>query len=131
MADLSRTLSRGRIHAERLMTDTCTIEVESGETFDAGTLTRTPTYSTLYQGKCRVRPRDTQDRIIDSAGADSGVADVTLSIPVSDVVIPPRARVTITASGQDASQVGRVLTTLGAIHGSQITARRIACQEVS
>ena len=59
MSGAAFAVARGRIAAERLMTDTCTITRAGGEpVYDATTDTYTfPAGSTVYEGKCKVRSR--------------------------------------------------------------------------
>lgn len=123
------TLARGRAHAERLMTDTCTITRVTAETLDADH-DLTPTTTEVYTGKCRIRPRQTQDRMLEHGGDDIGAADLVVSIPITATGVQPGDTVTVDTSTYDADAVGRTYTVLGSVHGSQVTARRLTCQEV-
>lgn len=122
-------LSHGRDLAEELMTDACTIRRVTGEALDANH-DLTPTYSTVYAGKCRIRPRQTQDRMLEQGGDDVGVADLVVSVPIAVTGVEPGDLVDITVSTYDPDAVGRTYTVLGSVHGSQVTARRLTCQEV-
>lgn len=127
---LADTLARGRAHAERLMTDTCVITRVTG-TAIAGNGDTTPTTADVYTGPCRVRPRQTQDRMVEQGGAEVGVGDLVVSLPITAIGVAPGDVVTITASTYDETLVNRSMTVLGVLHGSQVTARRLSCQEVS
>jgi len=129
MIPVATVLERGRAHAVRLMTDTCTITRITGTTI-ADNGDTSPTTTEVYDGPCRVRPRQTQDRMVEHGGAEVGVGDLVVSLPISATGIEPGDLVTITASAYDADTVGRRMTVLGAVHGSQVTARRVTCQEV-
>lgn len=130
MIPVATVLERGRAHAVRLMTDACTITRVTGTTI-ANNGDTTPTTSTIYAGPCRVRPRQTQDRMVEQGGTEVGVGDLVVSVPITATGITPGDIVTVTASTYDETLVDRVMTVLGALHGSQITARRLSCQEVS
>lgn len=123
------TLARGRAHAERLMTDTCVITRVTGTSIASNGDT-TATTSTIYTGPCRIRPRQTQDRMLEHGGDEVGVGDLVVSVPIAVTGVEPGDVVTITASTYDADAIGRRMTVLGAVHGSQVTARRLTCQEV-
>jgi hypothetical protein len=122
-------LGQGRVAAQRLMVDTCTISRTTADTVAANGDT-TPTVVEVYDGPCRLRPRATEDRMVEVQGDDVGVAAFVVSLPITATGIQPGDRVEITASALDPDAVGRTLTVLGAITGSQITARRLGCMEV-
>ena len=88
--------TRARAHAARLMTDTCTITRVTGTTI-AGNGDTTPTTSTVYTGPCRVRSRQTQDRMVERGGDDVGVGDLVVSVPIAATGIEPGDLVTITS----------------------------------
>lgn len=120
----------GRAVAERLMTDTCTVQRQTGSSMSEVTLIVTPTYSTIYTGKCRVRTASSEV-MVDVGDRAASLHNYTVSIPVSATILAPDDLVTITASGLDPAQPGLTLRILGALHGSQMTARRFLCQEVT
>jgi hypothetical protein len=124
-------VARGRSFAERIQTDTCTITIPGAPTLDPDTAVLTDTATELYSGQCRIRPRQVQDRMTEVGADEVGVTAHVVTVPISVVEIPPGAIVTVTASAADPDLVGRQFTILGAIHGSQITGRRMTCQEVT
>ena len=121
----------GRAVAERLMTDTCTVQRQTSSSMSETTLVVTPVYSTLYTGKCRVREETAGDLSIDVGQRAGSVRSYTVSVPMSAIAFAPDDLVTITASGLDDAQPAVTLRVLGVTHGSQITARRFRCQEVT
>jgi hypothetical protein len=125
------TVYSGRAAAERLMTDACTVQRQTGQSMSEVTLVVTPTYSTIYTGNCRVKIDSAGDLGVDIGARAGSVRDYIVSVPVSATVFAVDDLVTITASPLDPSQVGLTLRILGALHGSQITARRFRCQEVT
>lgn len=131
MTDLLAPLvARGRAAAESLMTDTCRIE-RFGEviTSDDGVDSAVP--ELIYEGKCRAKPLVSRSE----SGGPQGPAPVgefqyTLSLPMTVMGVQFADRVTVTASA-DPSMPGVALRVGEVERGSQITARRMRCVEVS
>lgn len=121
----------GRGVAERLMTDACTIQRQAGSSMSEVTLVVTPTLTSVYTGKCRVKGQQIQDAASNAGERPTVTREYVVSIPLSTTSVQVDDLVTITASALDPTQVGKVLVVLGVGHGSQITARRIRCQEVT
>lgn len=123
----------GQTLAETLMEDTCTITRSGGEpVFDdtTGTYT-TPAASTVYSGKCRVKPSALSGNTTVQAGEERvALWPYAVSVPVSVVDVELDDLVTVTASA-DASLVGRVLRVRSTARGTHITARRLDAEEVS
>lgn len=122
-------VATGRRLALDLMTDQCEVTRTTGTVVGADAVA-TPAVSPVYAGMCRLRPSGAQDRMVDTAGVDVGVATFVLSLPITVVGVEPGDDVVITASDLDPGSVGRRLVVLGAVHASQLTARRLFCQEV-
>ena len=124
-------LARGRRAAERLMVDTCTIRRVTGETTDPDSGDVTPTYSTLYQGKCRVQqsaqgasasPQD--------AGEDYALMlRLEVQVPMSVVGIQTEDEITIDTSAHDPDLPGRVFLARDLAHKTHATARRVGVVE--
>ncbi len=121
----------GQVAAERLMVDTCTIKRPADGTFNETTGVYPDASTVLYTGKCRVRYIDVADNNVDAGGRAAAVREYQVSVPADTVVYAVGDRVTVTASGLDATQAGLVLTVQGVLHGTHITARRLRCQEVT
>lgn len=126
-------LARGRVAAQALMVDTCTVKRKTGELTNRDEGTTTPTYTTLYTGKCRVQQSQLGAA---STPADPGEAAVRLvalevQLPMSVTGLREGDLVTITAAALDADLVGRVFTVVGPAHGTHKTARRVQVQEVA
>jgi hypothetical protein len=119
---------RGQRLAEVLMTDTCTVTRPSGEqVFDEDTGEYTQGTTTLYTGKCRVRPMpNSSDRQVEAGDAAVEIWPFTVSLPMTATGIKASDKVTITAS-DDPGLVDRVLVVRSVAFGSQITARRLGC----
>lgn len=111
------------------MVDACTItRTGSPGAFDETTGAYgagTPT--TLYTGKCRVRPRDNADRIEQAGEQQVSFWPFIVSVPMSVQGVQVDDLVTITASELDADLVGTVLRVKQVLQGTHITARRLSC----
>lgn len=86
----------------------------------------------LYAGICRVKPLTGQRAGNTAAQAEDRMVAITgmfVSIPISAVHLLVDDRVLITASALDPGLVGRTMRVTDVIAGSQITARRLLCEE--
>lgn len=132
--NISIAVQRGRVLAESLMTDACTItEAGTGDPiYDPVTDTyQYPAVTVVYDGKCRVRPARTEDRSRD-AGADVVTTrSSVISIPMDVTAVSVDAVVLITASAQDPALADTRFRVVGVTKGSQVTARRLVCEEVT
>lgn len=133
MVDPGPALARGRVAAQALMVDACTITRVTGETTDGDTGVVTPTTVTVYIGQCRVQ----QSQLgADSVGVDPG--EVAVRLVAFEVQLPVAGtdglrrndRVTVTAAAHDADLVGREFALVGLAHKTHATSRRIQVQEV-
>ncbi len=123
-------LARGRAAAEALMVDTCVIKRVIGETTDSFSGVITPTYETLYTGKCRVQHGEAQAREESSVGqAYLLMLILHLQLPMSVTGLQVDDQVTITASVHDPDLAGRTLCIRDLFHKSHATSRRVSVQE--
>ena len=124
-------LAQGRAAAERLMVDTCTIRRRTGETTSPVTGAVTPTYSTIYTGRCRVQ----QSAIGASAtAAEVGEArrlmlSLEVQVPMTVTGVRAEDEVLVTASAHDEDLVDRVLIVKALAHKTHSTSRRIGVEE--
>lgn len=113
------------------MQDTCTITRGSGsQVFDpaaTGQYVTTPGV-TVYAGRCRVKPRDNADRIVEAGGQAVSLFPFVVSVPVDATVYQVDDLVTVTASLLDPALVGVELRVKQIASGSQITARRLGAE---
>lgn len=125
------TLS-GRAAAEALMVDTCTITRSATRgTFNETTLQYdSPTTTSLYTGKCRVKPAGGQvsDRVVQFGEQAVSLWPFQVSVPISVENLAVDDLVTITASSLDPDLVGTVLRVRDVTQGTHITARRLGCE---
>lgn len=134
MVNAAPALARGRVAAESLMVDSCTVRHRTGESTNTTTGVVTPAWTTVYTGRCKV-----QQSTLGAASEprDPGEASVRLvayavHLPVmTSPGIRDGDQITITAAPYDPDLVGRVFTVLGTMRKSLATARRLQVQEVS
>jgi len=123
-------LARGQAAAEAGMTDACVIRRRTGATTDPNTGATTPTYTTLYTGKCRVQ----------SSRAEAGREDVgqdfvlllrlEVQLPVAGTAgLQVGDEITIASAAHDPDLIGRVFRIHDLAHKSEATARRVGVIE--
>jgi hypothetical protein len=130
MSATSATL-RGRLAAEALMVDTCTVQRQTGSTTNDTTGVVTPTYSTIYTGKCRVQQRVPVSKPADVGQAHVWLQRLELQVPMSVTGIASDDLVTITDSLLDADLVGRTFRVRELGHKTHMTARRVQLEEAT
>lgn len=122
---------RGRLAAEALMVDTCTVRRRTGESTDPDTGVVTPTYSTIYAGKCRIQQRAGIARPATVGEAEVFLSRLELHVPTSVTGIASDDIATVGASALDADLVGRVFHVRELAHKTFATARRYSIVEVT
>lgn len=125
------TVLRGRLAAEALMVDACTIKRVTSFSTNDTTGVVTPTYSTIYSGKCRVQQTVPVSRPHDVGQAAVWLQRLELQVPMSVTGISSDDLVTITASVLDADLVGRIFHVRELGHKSHMTARRVQIEEIT
>ena len=121
----------GHAAAPSPMTDPCTVTRFASHVLNETTLVYADTYTTVYTGVCRVKGTALQDQASNAGERPAVTREYDVSLPVSAIAVAVDDLITITASQLDAVQPGLTLRVLGVLHGSQITARRMRCQEVT
>jgi hypothetical protein len=122
-------LARARIAAEAGMADTCTIRRRTGETTDEANGTITPTWASLYAGKCRVQQAQAQAEPRDAGEAHLLLLRLEVQLPMSVTGLQVGDEVTITAAAYDADLPGRVFLVRDLAHKTDATARRVQVTE--
>lgn len=120
----------GRVAAERLMIDTCTIVRVTGVTTDPVNGRPAETTTPVYSGRCRIQQRGATGSRTDVA--DASVVQVTyeLQLPMSAAAVLVEDRVTVTAAALDPQLVGRVWRVAGQAAKTHATSRRVEIREV-
>jgi hypothetical protein len=121
---------RGRAKAESLMQDACTVK-RSSSTSDPDTGVVTPTYTTVYSGRCKFQEAAASGSPQDVGQAERMVSQRQLHLPMS--VTGPTADdiATCTSSVLDPDLVGKSFTVRAPMGGTFKTARRFPLQELS
>jgi|SRR5690606_3036000 len=122
-------LARGRAAAERLMVDQCVVRRVTGTVTDPDTGVVTPTYATVYEGRCRVQQQQVQARATDAGEAALLMLRLEVHLPMTVTGIAAGDEVIITASAHDLDLVGRVFVVRELAHKSHATARRLGVEE--
>ena len=123
---------RGRVAAEALMVDTCTVTRLAGQPTDgAGHVIKT--YTTVYTGKCKIQrqPRPANARTATIGEAEEFLTRLELHVPTTVTAIASDDIVTVTASAYDAALVGRLFHVRALAHKSLTTAHRFGLEEVT
>lgn len=128
---LASVLARGRSAAERIMTDTCTVEELATETTGAdGTVART--WTSVYSGRCRVQQQSDVATRQEGGEADLLLVRRVLALPVgTSAAVRVGQRVTVTACPGDPDLVGRRFWLHDESAKSHATARRLGIEEVT
>lgn len=121
-------LAQGRKAIEARMVDACVIRRPSGETTDQwGNIS--PTYTEIYQGKCRVQQQGVQAQEQLAGEARLLMVRLEIQLPMTVTGLEPEDQVEIIASAFDPDLPGRVFTIRDLAHGTEKTSRRIGVVE--
>lgn len=120
----------GRAAAEALMQDACTINrPDTTGVLDEDTLQYVTTAGAeVYEGPCRVKPRDNEDRVVHAGEQPVSLWPYIVSVPMSVTAVALDDLVTITGSDLDPALVGLVLRVRQVLAGTHLTARRLGCE---
>ena len=122
-------LARGRLAAQTLMVDACTITRQTSLSTNTTTGVVTPVVSTLYTGACKIQAPSVSGA--DVAEAHLALVNVTIHLPITVTDIRETDIITITACAHDTELVGRVFRSSGPDHKSFATARRLTAIEIT
>jgi Family of unknown function (DUF6093) len=126
---IEAAIQRGRAAAEALMVDACVIKHKTGESTSGGVIT--PTYSTLYTGKCRVQVKAPAGQGQNAGEAFLVVERHEVQLPMTVTGLREGDQITITASALDPDLVGRVYVVRDVLRKSHLTSRRVTVLEVT
>lgn len=122
---------RGQRAAEALMVDICRIYTEGDPVLNPTTGQNVRPQTTLYTGKCRIRPNQNgTSSDVDAGQTRVDVAPFVVSVPLSVVTVTPGALVE-PLSSRDPSLLAKRLSVVSVIRGTHITARRLSCEEAT
>lgn len=121
-------LARGRRAAEALMVDACTIRRRTGETVGPGGVV-TPTYTTVYSGRCRWQQQAAQAAQQDVGEDYMLMLRLEVQLPMSVTGVQTEDEIVCDSSTHDPDLVGRVFVVRDLAHKSHATSRRIGVVE--
>jgi len=125
------TALRGRQRAEQDMPDTVTVQHQTGTTTDGETGAVTPTYTTVYTGKAKIKQASPASSPTVVGEASVFVGQLELHVPVAVTGVQPDDLVTVVSSVLDLDLAGRTFQLRGPSHQTYLTARRFPMVEVS
>ncbi|MFE7869760.1 DUF6093 family protein [Micromonospora humida] len=123
-------LRAGRRAAERLMVDQCTIRRRTGETTGPGGVV-TPTYATVYEGRCRMQQPTGQAREQEAGEASMLLLRFELQLPMSVAGVQADDEVLLVTSVHDPDLAGRDFLVRGLSHKTHAVMRRLQLEEVT
>lgn len=126
---VASALARGRAAAERLMVDQCVVRRVTGTVTDPDTGRVTPTYTSVYEGRCRVQQQHVQARAVEPGEAHLLMLRLEVHLPMSVTGIAAGDEVAITASAHDPDLAGRTFVVRELAHKTHATARRLGVEE--
>ena len=127
--DVEAVLPLLRAEAEALMVDSCLIGRASG-TVESPDGVVTPTYTPVYEGKCKVQQTIAQSNTPVAGEHQFTVLDAAVHLPVSAPDLFVDDVVTIDASVNDPRLTGRVYRVVEPFRKSFATAQRARVKEV-
>lgn len=125
-------IQQGRIAAEALMLDSCSITRVTGPAgpLDPVTGEKTPPpTATVYEGKCRIQTYEPQESRPESGDHAYAVQRYSVHIPVGPVVRVDDV-VTVTSATLDPDLVARRYKVMGLLHKTYATANRLLVDEI-
>lgn len=125
---IASVLARGRAAAEARMVDACLIRAITGESTGPGGVV-TPTFATVYSGRCEVQQPDAQARQEEAGEAYLLMSRRQLKLPVATSTgVRADQLVTITACIHDPDLVGKVFVVRDEFAKSHATSRRVGVE---
>lgn len=122
---------RGRAAAEALMVDSVLVERRTGETTDPDTGEVTPTWTTVYTGRCKFAQAAASGSPENVGEATVMVSELMLHLPITATGVTADDRATAVTAALDPDLAGRVFTIRAPMHKTYATARRLPLQELS
>jgi hypothetical protein len=113
------------------MVDACIIRRITGQVTDPDTGEVTTTYTTIYEGKCRLQQQGQQARPEQAGEAYLLMLRRELQLPMSVTGLRTEDEVTMTASAYDPDLPGRVFLVRDLFGKTEATARRVQVEEVT
>lgn len=129
--DINHLLPVLREQAEALMVDTCRIERPGEVVTDPETGAVTPSYTLVYEGRCKVQQTMAQSRSAEAGGAVFTVLDTRLDIPIGAGPVAPGDRASMLTGVYNPALVGNVYRITEPFEKSIQTAQRLRVEELT
>lgn len=123
-------LARGRVAAEALMLDACTVHRPGAVVTDPDTGVAAPSLTLVYTGKCKVQQTLAQSSNPEASGHAFTVLDTRWDTPVGAGPFVVDDVITMTVATEDADLVGQVFRFKEPFHKSLATAQRARVEAV-
>ncbi len=118
-------LARGRVAAERLMTDACTVTYKTGATTQDETTGReVPVYATRFTSKCKVQARSVSVQAVEAGARMVATSTLEVHLPITAEAVEVDDVVEVTASVYDPQLVGQKFRVVAPVAKSHATSRR-------
>lgn len=127
---MESALLAGRVAAEALMIDACTVGTPGIPVTDADGHVTTPS-TAVYAGKCKVQGLDPQEQNPEAGGVTFTVQRYRVDVPVGAFRPAVGQVVVITAATLDPYLAGRSFRVVALLHKTAATAYRLAVEEGS
>ena len=124
-------VAEGRLQAELLMFDSCTVDRPGPVVTDPDTGVVAPSLTRIYEGRCKVQQTIAQSSNPTAGGHSFTVQSTRWDTPVSAGPFAVNDVVTMTGAVLDPQLVGRVYRVVELFHKSGATAQRVRVEEVS
>ena len=130
MMNAQAALLRGRVAAEALMVDSCTVQRPTGTVTDHVTGEVFPYFVPVYSGLCKLQQTISQAANPTSGGHSFTVLESRFDTPVGSGPFLVGDMVTIVTAPLDPQLVGRVFRIVEPFNKSFATAQRVRVEEV-
>lgn len=127
---ISDLVYAARESAAGLRTDTCVVRRKSGSTFDESTGTYVDAYVEVWSGACRVKPRNLATREVEAGERLVSLHTYVVSLTIDVATVRVGDVLEVLTSETDPALPGTVMRVQDVTKGSQISARRLVCEEV-
>lgn len=130
-SDLTAALPFLQSQAESLMVDSCIVDRPGEAVTDPDSGVVSPSYSPVYEGKCKVQLTASQAGSPEAGGAVFNVQRARVDLPVGVGPIETGDRVRLTAGRFNPALVGNVYRVTELFEKSWPTAQRIPVEELT
>lgn len=124
-------IARGRKAADRLMFDRCIARVITGETTDPDTAVVTPTYETVYEGRCKIQNQRPWPSTPDAGEHNWSLVPTEVHLPVAGTERVSTGVYLVITESIDPGNVGRQFRVRTDDRKTLQTAIRLLVEEIT